>query len=396
MRAWTLTSSGLTLSPSHPLPVSLPASTSVPFSATSSISTAPGTTATQPTPTLTGNNLLIHITHASLNPVDLHILRLFPSWLPFRRNPTPGFDFCGRVVGVGPGVSSAGDGEFQVGDVVAGALGVGDVFWGKGSLAEYLVVDGGLVGKVPNSWKTTGREGEEVKGEEAVGPFGIAGQTAVLMTQAAGVPDQEWKGKRVLVNGASGGVGSILVQILKGRGAEVWGTTGSQEGEDLVKKCGGVVINYKTHAPVTEYLAQLFGTEEGAEEGKLDYIFDCAGSQPLYTHSPSYLKPKGKFISIVGGASQGVVPYVRNKLRPVWLGGTPREFELLLLLPGSKTVREVGRLIEEGVITRGWVDGGRVWEMEELVEAYRRLASGRAKGKVVVRVSKEEEEEEEE
>ncbi|KAJ4399459.1 zinc ion binding [Neurospora sp. IMI 360204] len=349
MRAWTLTSAGLTLSPSHPLPGGAGA-------------------------TITGNNLLLKITHASLNPVDLHILRLFPHWLPFRRNPTPGFDFCGRVVAAGPGVDAN---EFTVGDVVAGALGAGDVFWGKGSLAEYVVVSSSLVAKKPETWGRVG--GKEVSGEEAVGLFGIAGQTAVLMIQTASITDTEWKGKKCLVNGASGGVGSILTQILAGKGAEVWGTTGSNEGEELVTRCGGEVVNYKTHNPVTEYLGQLFGEE------KLEFVFDCAGSQEMFTKSPGYLKAEGKFISIVGGASQGVVPYIRNKLRPVWLGGTPREFELLLLIPGKKTVREVGRLVEEGVIERGVVDG--VWEMEELVKAYERLGSGRAKGKVVVRVS---------
>ncbi|KHE83077.1 NAD(P)-binding protein [Neurospora crassa] len=362
MRAWTLTSAGLTLSPSHPLPGSAPPTAS---SAT-----------TQSAPTITGNNLLLKITHAALNPVDLHILRLFPHWLPFRRNPTPGFDFCGRVVGAGPDVDAN---EFTVGDVVCGALGAGDVFWGKGSLAEYLLVSSSLVAKKPKTWGGL-NGGNEVSGEEAVGLFGIAGQTAVLMAQTAGVSsDADWKGKRCLVNGASGGVGSILTQILKGKGAEVWGTTGSAEGEELVTQCGGKVVNYKDHHPVTAHLAELFG------EDKLDFIFDCAGSQDMFSQSPGYLKKEGKFISIAGGPSQGVVPYVKNKLRPVWLGRTPREFELLLLIPGKKTVREVGRLVEEGFIERGLVDGG-VWEMEELVKAYERLGSGRAKGKVVIRV----------
>ena len=303
----------------------------------------------------------------------------------------------------GPASGSSGDGDdgLCVGDMVAGALSAGDVFWGKGSLAEYLVVDRGLVARVPGTWGPGpgpergegggGGEGEEggegggreVTGAEAAGLFGIAGQTAVLMAQTAAVPDGEWKGKRCLVNGASGGVGSILMQILKGKGAEVWGTTGSPEGEELVTLCGGEVVNYKTHDPVTKYLATQFGREE--DNKKLDFIFDCAGSQEMFSCSPGYLKPEGKFISIVGGASQGVVPYVRNKLRPTWLGGTPREFVLLLLLPGQKTVREVGELVKQGVIQRGIVDG--VWEMEELVKAYERLGSGRAKGKVVVKVS---------
>ncbi|KAK1775186.1 hypothetical protein QBC45DRAFT_335898 [Copromyces sp. CBS 386.78] len=378
MTAWTLTCSGLTLSPSHLFPGAAPSSSQ--SSATAQ-------------PTLTGTNLLLRITHAALNPVDLHILRLFPHWLPFRRNPTPGFDFCGRIVAAGPAAVDS-NAEFAVGDIVCGALGAGDVFWGgKGSLAEYLIVDSSLVAKKPKTWGgpgpngQEGQEGQEVTGEEAVGLFGIAGQTAVLMVRTAGVADDaEWKGKRCLVNGASGGVGSILVQILKGKGAqEVWGTTGSEEGEELVRKCGGEVINYRTHHPITGHLGRLFGDMEDNNK-KLDFIFDCAGSQEMFSHSPGYLKSEGKFISIVGGASQGVVPYIRNKLRPVWLGGTPREFHLLLLIPGTKTVREVGELIKEGVIERGVVDG--VWEMEELVKAYERLGSGRAKGKVVVRVSR--------
>ncbi|KAL2161817.1 hypothetical protein VTH06DRAFT_7601 [Thermothelomyces fergusii] len=118
----------------------------------------------------------------------------------------------------------------------------------------------------------------------------------------------------------------------------------------------------------------------GAHE--FDVIFDCAGSQPLYSCSPDYLKPEGKFISIVGGWSQGVVPYIRNKLRPVFLGGTPRSYDLFLLSASGKIASEVAMLVEQGVIKRAVIDSE--FPMEQAVEAFEKLATGRARGKIIV------------
>ncbi|KAK4233376.1 hypothetical protein C8A03DRAFT_19546 [Achaetomium macrosporum] len=317
--------------------------------------------------------LLIKVSHVSLNPADLVLMSSLPPWLPFRRNPVPGQDFAGKVLAVGDAVPCS----VKVGDRVAGATGLREAFWGQGALAEYLLVDCGLVAKVPQ------REGWGAR--EAVGVMGIAGQTAAAMALrvvGGGTNDETegmMKGRRVLVNGASGGVGSVLVQICKGLGAEVYGVC-SGVNEGLVRRLGAdEVIDYRVHDPLEEYLAQRFG------EQQLDAILDCAGSQALYAHSPRYLKPEGKFINIVGGWSQGIVPFVRNKLRPRLLGGTPRSYELFLLSASGKIARRVAAWVEQGVIKEAPIDSE--FPMEQVVEAYEKLATGRAKGKILIKVA---------
>lgn len=167
-------------------------------------------------PKPTGSNLLIRVTHAAINPADTS---LFTAWIPFRGR--PGFDFIGSVVGIGPKVPVQIK-RLMSGMEVVGALGLSQILWGYGTLAEYVQVPADLVALKPPNLTT----------EQALG-CGIAGQTAVMVMREAGSVD----GLRVLVNGASGGVGTVLVQILKARGAHVVGIC-SKRNEDLVKRLG--------------------------------------------------------------------------------------------------------------------------------------------------------------
>ncbi|KAK3322961.1 zinc alcohol dehydrogenase [Apodospora peruviana] len=314
-----------------------------------------------PAPVMTGNNILVKVSHAALNPADMHFMNVLPTWLPFRRTATPGLDFAGEVVATGP---AAGD-EFKVGAQVAAAMGTIHVTFGKGALAEYVVVPADMVSLKPEAM-TLG---------QAVGVCGVAGQTAAIMVAAADIKPNQ----KVMINGASGGVGSVLLQVVKAKGAVVYAVC-SASNAAMVKRLGAdEAIDYNAHDPLETFVAEKF------EGGQLDIIFDCAGSQPLYSNSPRYLKPQGKFISIVGGRTQGIVPYVRNKLRPVFLGGTPREFQLLGLFPAGVYARQAAKWVDEGVIKEAPIDSE--FPMEEVVQAYEKLAGKHAKGKIVIKVS---------
>ncbi|KAL2123629.1 hypothetical protein VTJ04DRAFT_4084 [Mycothermus thermophilus] len=301
--------------------------------------------------------ILLRITHVALNPADLVCLRLLPSWLPLvRTDPVPVMDFAGEIVSIGEGVNNSGnDMEFSqslhVGDLVCGAVGLKEVFTGRGTLAEYVAVESGLVAKVPATW--TGRE--------AAGVMGIAGQTALAMVNqvlADGRHDME--GMRVLINGASGGVGTVLVQICKGFGALVVAVC-SRAGEEIVKELGAdETVDYRAHDSLEDAIAMQYGQHQ------FDAIFDCVGTQTLYEQSPRYLKPQGQFVNIVGGPSQGVVPFVRNKLRPSFLGGTPRNYSLFLLSASGRTARDVAALVEKGVIKTAVIDSE--FPMEQAAE----------------------------
>lgn len=175
------------------------------------------TDAPVPSPVKSGN-VLLKVTHAALNPADLNFMSTLPNWLPFRRNPTVGLDFAGEVVQLGPSVTG-----LSVGSQVAGALNVMSVAVGRGSLAEYVEVPASKVALVP--------EGLTLR--DAAGALGIAGQTAWVILKEAGIE----KGDRVLVNGASGGVGSVLVQVAKAKGAVVYGVCSGGNAE-FVKGLG--------------------------------------------------------------------------------------------------------------------------------------------------------------
>lgn len=207
MKAWVSHRLGtprtaLTLQPAHPLPSPLP-------------------------PTTT--NLLIRISHAALNPADVFFLSIFPpSLLPFRRTPIPGLDFSGTVVAAGPGAM------FSPGTKVCGTLSVRLVATGHGSLAEYVLVPEELVAKVPEGLVAKVPEGLGMR--EAAG-LGVVGQTATLAMRATegGLSGKE--GRKVLVNGASGGLGSMIVQLAKAEGARVVGVCSGGNGE-FVKGLG--------------------------------------------------------------------------------------------------------------------------------------------------------------
>jgi len=172
-------------------------------------------------PAPTGTDILVKVSHVALNPADPHYVRILPSWIPFRRYAVPGIDFAGTVVAAAPGVSV--DSGVTVGDEVCGAVSFMYVATGRGTLAEYISLPADQVARRP----------EKLSLGAAAGLCGVAGQTALLVLKEAGLEE----GGRVLINGASGGVGTVLVQICKSKGATVVGIC-SGANEDFVKKLG--------------------------------------------------------------------------------------------------------------------------------------------------------------
>ncbi|KAF3764154.1 NAD(P)-binding protein [Cryphonectria parasitica EP155] len=309
-------------------------------------------------------NLLVKVDYAALNPADLNFMSTLPNWLPFRRNPTVGLDFVGKVVRVGSAVSTAKLG-ISVGSEVGGALNVVSVAIGRGSLAEYIEVPAAKVVLKPT----------KIQLRDAAGALGVAGQTAQVVLKSGNVKP----GDRVLVNGASGGVGSVLVQVAKARGATVYGVC-SGANADMVRGLGAdEVIDYKAHDSLSSYLAQQFKPDSKP----LHLILDTVGSDELFRKCSSYLDRKGAFITIVGGIGHGTI--LRSKLLPTILGGTPRRFEMLSLFPDGAIAKEVAKWIEDGDFHDFPVDSE--YPMEQAVEAYERVASKRSKGKVIVKVS---------
>lgn len=170
-------------------------------------------------------NILVKVSHAALNPADLNFMANLPNWIPFRRNPTVGLDFAGEVVQLGASVPVSSG--LSVGTQVCGAFNVLSVAVGRGSLAEYVEVPAAKVARTP----------KDIHPRDAAGALGIAGQTAWLILKEAPIGP----GDRVLVNGASGGVGSVLVQVAKAKGAEVYGVCSGGNAE-FVKGLGAAEV----------------------------------------------------------------------------------------------------------------------------------------------------------
>jgi len=121
------------------------------------------------------------------------------------------------------------------------------------------------------------------------------------------------------------------------------------------------VVDYTAHEPVEDFLADRFGGDQN-----FDFIVDCAGSQTLFTRCPPYLKPSGRFISIVGGKSQGVYAFLMNEVRPVLLGGTPRGFKILAVAPAGHLAQQAAKWVEDGIIKEALVDSE--FALEDVVQ----------------------------
>ncbi|KAK7414933.1 zinc ion binding [Neonectria punicea] len=300
-----------------------------------------------------GSDILIRVSHASINPLDLVMMRMPTA---FKRNAVPAVDFAGEIIQVGPSVSSAKFGLI-VGMAVCGTVPAMQIFRGFGTLSEYIVLPAHAVAEKPR----------DLDAGDAVALMGVAGQTTAILVEAANVT----KGDRVLINGASGGVGCFVVQVLRAKGVHVAAIC-SGKNEAMVRRLGAEdVIDYTAHNSLYDHLSNRFG------DAPFDTILDCIGNETLYKRCPGYLKPKGKVLSIAGG----LLPMPRL---PVILGGTPRAFLHVNNSPAGARAKEAATWFNKGWIKEVPIDSR--FGMDDAVEAFERLESKRAKGKIVVNV----------
>jgi NADPH:quinone reductase-like Zn-dependent oxidoreductase len=172
---------------------------------------------TPPPPKL--GELMIKISYAALNPGDLRLM----SWkIPFKWKLVTGMDFVGEVVQVGA-LTPTSTSNARCGMIVAGTVPLSYMWHGVGTLAEYIVLPAQAVVEKPG----------DLEEAVAAGLFGIAGQTCAVSLRHANL----CKGDRVLVNGASGGVGSLLIQPLCAMGVHVTAVC-SKKNEALVRMLG--------------------------------------------------------------------------------------------------------------------------------------------------------------
>ncbi|MCP5024980.1 MAG: NAD(P)-dependent alcohol dehydrogenase [Actinomycetia bacterium] len=301
-------------------------------------------------PTPSARQVLIEVAAAGVDRGVWHLMtgqpyliRLGGFGLTKPKQPVPGLDVAGRVVAVGSDVT-----RFAVGDDVFGI--------GSGTFAEYAVAGEDKLVARPASLSFA-----------QAAALAISGGTADQALHKVGKVEADQK---VLVLGASGGVGSYAVQIARAAGAEVTAVASGPKA-DFVRSLGANhVVDYTT-------------TDVTAEASTYDLIIDIGGRNKL-SRLRRVLAPTGTLV-IVGGEDGGR-----------WTGGVGRQLRALALSPfvrqrlttfiaseGSESIERLVAAVEAGEVVPA-VD--RSYRLDEVPAAVGDLESGRIRGKAVVEI----------
>jgi NADPH:quinone reductase-like Zn-dependent oxidoreductase len=302
-------------------------------------------------PTPKEDEVLVKVHAASVNAYDWHLLsadiflvRLMGGGLLKPKNTILGADIAGRVEAVGRNVK-----QFQPGDEVFGDI----AGCGNGGFAEYVSVPENALALKPAN----------LSFEEA------AAVPMAAVTALQGLRDQGkiQPGQKVLINGASGGVGTFAVQIAKSFGAEVTAVC-STRNLDMARSIGA--------DQVIDYTQEDF-TQNGQQ---YDLILAVNGYHPILAYKRA-LTPKGIY---------------------VMAGGTPAQiFQAMLLGPwmsktGGKKMGNVSAKQSQTdlVYLKGLLEAGKIkpvidkcYPLSETAEALRYRGEGHARGKVVITVT---------
>lgn len=295
------------------------------------------------------DQILVRVHAAAANPYDWHFIRGVPYFMRLMaglRKPRElrvGVDYSGTVAAVGPSVT-----RFKPGDEVFGMR--------TGAFGEYVAAraDGSV------ALKPAGVTFEQA----AAVP--IAGLTALQALRHAGVGP----GDRILINGASGGVGTFMVQFAKVMGAHVTGVCSTRNVE-LVHSLGADrIIDYR----------KVNYTEQ---DEKYDVIVDNVSNHGFLANRRA-LTPSGKYVQIGGGGPEegkwigALITLIKAPLLSPFIS---QEMGFFLAEGNAKDLSEIGGLIGSGRV-RPVID--RHYALREVPEAIRYLETGRARGKVII------------
>jgi NADPH:quinone reductase len=299
--------------------------------------------------------VLVRVMASGVNPLDTKIRTGNGGHAKQTPPAVLGMDLAGVVEEVGAGVAG-----FRVGDEVYGmAGGIGGL---QGTLAEFAAVDPELLAKKPKDLSMR---------QAAALPLSFITAWEGLVDRA-GVRE----GQRVLVHAGAGGVGHVVVQIAKARGANVFATV-SEEKRSIVEGYGATPIDYRA-MKVEQYVAEHTGGEG------FDVIYDTVGGATLDDSFAAAKIYTGHVVSCLGWGT--------HKLAPLSFRGATYSgvFTLLPMLTGKgrghhgEILREAAKLVEAGALTP-LVDERR-FTLETAMQAHALVESGKALGKVVVEI----------
>ncbi len=284
--------------------------------------------------------VLVRVAAAAINPIDWKVRQGQIRWLYRLQFPvTPGFDLCGTIVRCGPEV-----GGFQPGDRVCGM----SDRRGGGALAEECVCAAGVLAKVPAG----------LSNEEAAG-LPLAGLTAWQGLRDHG---RIASGMRVLVVGASGGVGHLAVQLACELGGRVTAVCGPDNLEWVARLGAENVLNYRE----AKWLE---------EAGAFDLIFDAVGALGL-GRSLRHLEKGASYVTTLPGLGILFDQWVRGPL-------LRRRARTFLARPSAADMERLMASWEAGRL-RVRVD--QVFDWHEYAAAFAKSEEGHARGKIVLRI----------
>ncbi|MEJ2129738.1 MAG: NAD(P)-dependent alcohol dehydrogenase [Woeseiaceae bacterium] len=297
-------------------------------------------------PTPASEEVLVRVHAAAVNPYDWHYMRGSPylmrlgSGLGSPKDIRLGADFAGTVVAVGDLVT-----EFTVGDEVFGGA--------AGAYAEYVTA----------SPKRIARKPANVSFAEAAS-LPIAAITALQALRDHGALKS---GDKVLINGASGGVGTFAVQIAKSMGAEVYGVCSTRNVDMVLALGADRVFDYKKE----DY------TQSGEQ---FDVIVDMIGNHSLLANR-SVMAPDGRFV-IVGGAKGNWIGPLIAPLKAMFVNPfVDQQMGMMIATMEGEDLAVLADLMERGELVSR-ID--RRYSLDETADAIRYSEEGHARGKIII------------
>jgi NADPH:quinone reductase-like Zn-dependent oxidoreductase len=302
-------------------------------------------------PTPADDQILVRVRAASVNPYDWHfvegtpkIMRMMGVGLRKPKDTRLGVDFAGTVEAVGKNVT-----QFKQGDEVFGGRG--------GAFAEYVC---------PRATRAVALKPANVTFEQAAS-VNIAGITALQGLRDKG---KVQAGQKVLINGASGGVGTFAVQIAKSFGADVTGVC-STRNIDLVRSLGA------DH--VIDYTKEDFAKNDQ----RYDVILDNVPNHSL-SEIRRILTPNGKYVMIGGGGpndSRWIGPFGRVIHTLVLSPFVSQKMGMMMADMSQKDLTILADMMQAGKL-KAVID--RTYKLDQVPDAIRYVEQGHARGKVVI------------
>ena len=295
------------------------------------------------TPKINENQILVQNLYAGLNFLDIYIKNAFDRYAPKAYPAILGREGVGKVVELGK----------KVKDIKKGQV-VGYISNHTGSFAEFSSVDASSAIKIPN----------HIDAKIAVASF-VQGMTAIYLSEDT---YKLKKGATCLIHAGSGGVGGLLIQIAKLKGARVITTVSNEAKAKIAKKLGAdVVLNYNEFQNLTE---------------KVDVVYDAVGKD-TFLKGLELLKTRGLMVNY--GQSSGAVPAFELSLlskNSLFLT-RPSLFHYVEGKQLQKTADKLFKLIKEKKLT---ISIGLEVPLDKIEQGFDALENRKTSGKVVIKL----------